>query len=220
MIRAIIFDLDETLIDRDSTMRAFLATQQTRFPELPGDFIEECIKFQHNGYADKLDAYQQACAAIGVNDPALPLALFTDLRERYGFEPVVFEGAKKILHKLSSVYPLGLITNGRTRGQMAKIANAGLRAFFLAIVISEAHGMKKPHPSIFEACLEQLNVRPQEAVYIGDSPANDIAPAKALGMRAIWMRNDNYTPPKSCDAIAGNIQEVPVIIAGITADRQ
>ncbi len=54
MIRTVIFALDETLIDRNRTMRRFLATQQERFAGLPGNFANECIKFQNNGYADIL----------------------------------------------------------------------------------------------------------------------------------------------------------------------
>ena len=62
MISTVIFDLDETLIDRNRTMRRFLSTQQERFPELPGNFIDTCIKFQNNGYADKLGAHEKTCS--------------------------------------------------------------------------------------------------------------------------------------------------------------
>ena len=215
MIRAVIFDLDETLINRNSTMRLFLTSQRKRYPELPDSFVDACIKFQNNGYADKLEAYQKACVATGTNTSTLPTALYADLKEHYGFEAIAFEGAVATLQQLYNDYSLGLITNGRTRGQMAKLDSVRVREYFSAIVISEAHGRKKPDASIFKACLEQLNCKPGEAVYIGDNPTNDIVPAKALGMHAIWLRNAHFAAPDSCDAIVEDIREVPDTIAKV-----
>lgn len=72
MIRAILFDLDETLIDRNETMRLFLANQHSRFPALRACdsdvFAAECLRFQHNGYADKLEAYSKACVSLGIRE--------------------------------------------------------------------------------------------------------------------------------------------------------
>jgi len=220
MIRAIIFDLDETLIDRDRTMRQFLAGQLERFPALskrePHPFVEECLRYQANGYADKLQSYIQACSYVWGHTADLPAALFTDFKERYGFEAIAFDGAIDVVQALSSSYKVGVITNGRTRGQMAKIESSGLREYLSAIVISESHGEKKPAPSIFIECLRQLDSPPCESVFIGNNPSDDIDPAKALGMSTIWLRNDHFVPPTHCDAIASNIREIPSIIEKIS----
>jgi putative hydrolase of the HAD superfamily len=60
-----------------------------------------------------------------------------------------------------------------------------------AAVFSSEVGMRKPHPAIFRAALERLEVGPGEAVFVGDSLVNDVAGAAALGMRtvqAVWFR--------------------------------
>ena len=59
---------------------------------------------------------------------------------------------------------------------------------------SGAHGWVKPHASIFRAVLERLDVRPEEAAMVGDSPQDDIEGARALGMRAFLLDRDDRHP--------------------------
>jgi HAD superfamily hydrolase (TIGR01662 family) len=56
------------------------------------------------------------------------------------------------------------------------------------------HGRTKPHPSIFRAVLDLLEVEPAEAVMVGDTIADDIEGALALGMRAILLDRDGRNP--------------------------
>ena len=59
---------------------------------------------------------------------------------------------------------------------------------------STDHGRIKPHPSIFETALAALEVEPPEAVMVGDSYADDIEGARALGIRAILVDRDGFYP--------------------------
>jgi HAD superfamily hydrolase (TIGR01549 family) len=63
-----------------------------------------------------------------------------------------------------------------------------------AAVGSGAHGKTKPHPAIFLSALDQLGVRPQEAAMVGDSPDDDIAGARALGMCAFLVDREGRFP--------------------------
>jgi putative hydrolase of the HAD superfamily len=63
-----------------------------------------------------------------------------------------------------------------------------------AIVDSKAHGRVKPHPSIFLAALEALDVGPDETAMVGDSYEDDIEGARALGIRAILLDRDGLRP--------------------------
>ena len=60
-----------------------------------------------------------------------------------------------------------------------------------AIVDSRTHGRVKPHPTIFQAALDVLEVDAADAVMVGDSPVEDIEGARALGMRAILIDRDD-----------------------------
>jgi HAD superfamily hydrolase (TIGR01662 family) len=59
---------------------------------------------------------------------------------------------------------------------------------------SRGHGWVKPHPSIFRAVLEQLEVEPEDAAMVGDSPEDDIEGARAIGMAAFLLDRENRHP--------------------------
>jgi putative hydrolase of the HAD superfamily len=61
-------------------------------------------------------------------------------------------------------------------------------------ITSRAHGFTKPHPTIFQAALELLGVRPAEAAMVGDSIEDDVEGARALGMRAFLIDRDGRLP--------------------------
>jgi HAD superfamily hydrolase (TIGR01549 family) len=86
---------------------------------------------------------------------------------------------------------LGLVSNGqRDLEEFAR--HHGLDVD--VAVGSRAHGRTKPHASIFEAALQRLDVAPADAAMVGDSPADDVAGARALGMRAILLDRDDRYP--------------------------
>ena len=94
----------------------------------------------------------------------------------------------ELLEWLRPKYQLGLISNF-DHGPTARaiLARAGINSLFDLILISDEVGYRKPHPAIFEAACQALRITPVEAIFIGDSPAVDIAGAKGVGMAAIWL---------------------------------
>jgi HAD superfamily hydrolase (TIGR01549 family) len=63
-----------------------------------------------------------------------------------------------------------------------------------AAVGSGAHGKTKPHPAIFHSALDDLGVRAEQAAMVGDSPDDDIAGARALGMQAFLVDREGRFP--------------------------
>jgi HAD superfamily hydrolase (TIGR01549 family) len=86
---------------------------------------------------------------------------------------------------------IGLVTNGQ-RDLDEFVSHHGLDVD--AAVGSKAHGRTKPHPSIFAAALQALEVSAGEAAMVGDSYEDDIEGARALGMRAILLDRDGLHP--------------------------
>ncbi len=71
----------------------------------------------------------------------------------------------------------------------------------------------KPHPEAFRAVLAELAVEPEEAVFVGDRPVDDISGAKALGMRAVLIPNSDVPGhPVVPDARIGSLSELLPII--------
>ncbi len=86
---------------------------------------------------------------------------------------------------------IGLVTNGQ-RDLEEFVAHHSLEVD--AMVGSRLHGRTKPHPSIFESALGMLDVLPVDAAMVGDSYEDDIAGARALGMKAILLDRDGLRP--------------------------
>lgn len=86
---------------------------------------------------------------------------------------------------------IGLVSNG-SRDMPAFVAHHGLDVEFA--VASRAHGFVKPHRSIFDAALAALDVAAAETAMVGDSLADDIEGARALGMRAFLLDRDDRHP--------------------------
>jgi HAD superfamily hydrolase (TIGR01549 family) len=104
----------------------------------------------------------------------------------------LFEDALPVLEELRAAkLRLGLVSNG-IRDLNEFVAHHQLDVD--AIVGSRAHGYVKPHPTIFQSALQQLDVEPAETVMVGDSLEEDIAGARALGMRAILIDRENRRP--------------------------
>lgn len=68
----------------------------------------------------------------------------------------------------------------------------GLLPFLEHTIFSGEAGIWKPMPEIFQHALAALEVRPEEAVFVGDSPREDILGAQSVGMRAIWLRSPEF----------------------------
>jgi putative hydrolase of the HAD superfamily len=102
----------------------------------------------------------------------------------------LFDGVRELLRDLRRSYELGLLTNGQPDMQWPKIRTLGIEGSFDAIVVSGEVGVYKPNRGAFDILLGRLGVEAAHALYVGDSQENDVAGAKAAGMRVAWVRTD------------------------------
>lgn len=85
-------------------------------------------------------------------------------------------------------YRLGIIANQK-RGTAERLMKWELHSFFDVIVSSAEVGYAKPDKRIFETAFALAGCKGEESVMVGDRLDNDIAPAKALGMQTVWIKN-------------------------------
>ncbi len=98
------------------------------------------------------------------------------------------EGAKKLLQQTAEQYRVGLISNFTHAPVIHKsLRKVGIHPYFNAVVISEEVGWRKPSPKIFQDALNRLQVKAEEAVFIGDSPLEDIKGAKDAGLKTVFV---------------------------------
>ena len=99
-----------------------------------------------------------------------------------------------LLKEISKSCKLGLISNFTyTPVVHLSLKKLGISNFFSAIVVSEENGWRKPHQKIFKDTLQQLHVKAEETIFVGDSPAEDIKGAIEAGLKTIFVSSQFYT---------------------------
>ncbi len=203
-VRAVIFDLDDTITD-------FMSAADAAFVLAFGDVAEEHgvdIHGLHHRYMDLFEEYytlhleghinldefrvyrfSRAFELVGLPLDDDFLDLTVDFQHHYDQELRTFPGACEVIRELDRVYPLGLITNGPTDAQWRKIDKFRLSEVFEVILVSGQLGIAKPDPRIFDVALEGLRVAPEEAVMVGNSLEHDHQGAMNAGIRFVWANH-------------------------------
>ncbi len=136
--------------------------------------------------------------------------------------PLLKEGVVETLEALEPCYGMAIISDtGVTPGSVVRqvLANLGALHFFKSTVFSNEMGLCKPNEAMFRTALNELGVGPSEAVHVGDLLHTDVAGAKAVGMRAIWVKTretpmlDGWKP----DYVISSISQVVSILDEINA---
>lgn len=199
MIKAVLFDLDETLILRSGAIRAFIADQYRRFAaDLGGidgrTYADRFLDMEDNGRIPKDRLYPEFVAALGITGVAAG-TLLEDYRSRYPSFASPAPGAVETVRALHAEgVRTGILTNGNERVQQAKIDAIGLRDVLDTIVISEAVGLKKPDKAIFRLATDRLGMAPAATLFVGDNPETDIVGAAQAGLQTAWVRNGGIWP--------------------------
>ncbi len=107
------------------------------------------------------------------------------------------EGAISLLDALKEKVNLGIITNGFTQLQQARLERTGLKDYFDVLVISEQVGVAKPHKAIFEHTLALMgNPLPSQVLMVGDNPDSDILGGINAGLHTCWFNQYQKEAPQ------------------------
>jgi putative hydrolase of the HAD superfamily len=191
VIRAVLFDLDDTLYaEADYVRSGFAAVADELADRGHGDASEMSALFASIHFGEGRDyVFNKAAARIGFPESDIGglVAVYREHRPRgLAFHDEVVD----VLARLRSTYRLGVVTDGWTVIQSNKVAALGLRDHvdhvFLTDSLGRAHW--KPHPLPFARTLEALGASANEAIFVGDNPERDVAGARAAGLGAVRIR--------------------------------
>jgi len=132
------------------------------------------------------------------------------------FYSEIVPGAERALGVLHPKYRLAVISNATSNLCRRILRENGLDRFFQVIVISRDLGIRKPDPRIFHHTLEKLQVKPSEAVHVGDSVKEDVLGAKKTGLKAIWIKGEGEENSEEADCVIHTITELPRIIESLS----
>lgn len=190
-VKGILFDLDDTLYDRDAAWaRWSYAFVREKFPEKDPSIVQQIVDFlvssDGHGYNRRADIF----AELLTQYPTLSASVNTLIEEQRVSLPLYIETPLEtalLLETLvKSSIPFGVITNGPPT-QQGKIAAMNLEQWTSCLFISEVFGAQKPDPAIFLAAAAKLEVAPSDILFVGDHPRNDIWGAHNAGMRTAWL---------------------------------
>jgi HAD superfamily hydrolase (TIGR01549 family) len=197
-LEAVLFDVDFTLAKpgpllgpdgyRDAGRRFGLELDPARYAEARaaavGD-LEHHPELEHDEevWVRFTEDIVRGMGGEGLDCRAVAEAITEGWLHSENFE--LYEDALPVLEELRRHgLKIGLVSN------TSRDLDSFVRHFQLDVdawLSSGSHGKVKPSPTIFRAVLELLEVEPEAAVMIGDSPADDVAGAEAIGMRALLL---------------------------------
>ena len=199
MLRALLFDLDGTLMDHDAARDAAIA-ELLRGDAALADAWRRLEAIHYDEYAAGRCSFQEQRrrrvrgihAAMGGPQPADAAcdAWFGAYLAHYRGGWSAFDDVLPALAALADARPdlrLGIVTNGEGEPQRAKLAAIGLADRFPVVIASAEAGVAKPDPAIFALACERLGVAPREAAHVGDRLDLDAHGAAAAGLRGVWL---------------------------------
>jgi putative hydrolase of the HAD superfamily len=217
--KAVIFDLDCTLHDRETSLILFLKSQYQRLFKGKVSFTyeqyyEDFIKLEEFGRKWKDVVYEEILTKYMISHISSK-DLLMDYVDHFRNHSVLFKDTVSMLLKLQTAgYEIGMITNGKTDFQKGTIHSLKIEPYFKDIIISDEIGIKKPDRRIFDASLKNLNVSKGDAIFIGDHPVDDIKAAKDVGLKTIWKKN-NYWGEADPDDSFVDMKTLPSIVDSV-----
>jgi putative hydrolase of the HAD superfamily len=203
-IRAIAFDLDDTLWDIEVVMaraeRRLLDWMREHYPRVPERFTTEDMRAarmllakEEPHRAHDFAYLRKTCTSRHFSEcgyPAEAAALATEIFYSARNTLDVFGDVLPALTALRREYVLGTLSNGN-----ADLAKIGLAHYFAVSLNACQVGVPKPHPDSFGQLIAGLEVDPHEVLYVGDDPAIDVQGARSAGMRTVWMNRKRSNWP-------------------------
>ncbi len=188
MSKAILFDLDDTVLDREGSIEPIAVHQYEKYAIQHITFetyLERFKVLDEHGYMDRYQLFQILITEFEIAADVEDMVL--DFRRQTVEFARLFDDALDVLSAFRERgYKLGIITNGSTETQSGKLSATGLQKIVDEAFISEQVGLRKPDPLIFQLAAEKLAVPTERCTFVGDHPVRDVMGATQAGMTAIW----------------------------------
>jgi len=227
MIKAVIFDIDNTLTD-------FMRMKRAAVDAAVDDMIDAGLDIPKREMVDKIfEVYW----AEGIEDQnifdkvlqkefgridykILAAAIIGYRRAKDGYMTLYPHVKLTLTELLKMGIRMGVISDAPRLSLWKRIVGLGLHHYFEHVVTFEDTGEKKPSPKPFNKVLELMKINPDEAIMIGDWAERDIKGAKALGMKAVWAKygNEFDTKVSGADYEIDDIHELVEIIRKLNAE--
>jgi len=205
MIKAVIFDFGQTLVDSADGFRAAEKLAQDKLFAILGLTIREDfltiyrrLRKEFHGRSDfsRNSLWREVLYYYCVAPETGQVEKWeTEYWETVKARTTIFPEAEEVLESLSARYEVALITN--TQGQKTSGTHRislfpELEKFFRVIIVAGENEIPpKPDPKPFRLCLEKLDITAGQALYVGDDYRIDIRGARDCGLHPVWLKHSS-----------------------------
>jgi FMN phosphatase YigB (HAD superfamily) len=239
-VQAVLFDFGHTLMDfgrTEEALRGAYSVIRDRLVTWVEDAAHHEIDELVERIADEVDKMVERSYAQRALEELDIIALFDDAFSSLGYKlsPEQLREVAELDHdalvksvrieddtvatlrELQGTFKLGLVSNVSQLPDLLwrDLDNFGLKPFMGGVGFSSEIGIRKPRPQIFEHVLRELDVKPVDAVFVGDRLVDDVAGAQAIGMRAVLTHQYRQEEPDDIqpEAVIKRISELPALLA-------
>ena len=228
MIRYVLFDVDDTLLDFGKAEAAAIRKTFERIGiPVTGELIRRYSEINAQQWSrfekgeitrEKLltERFDILFSELGINVPSeMAQASYEYL---LGIGHYFVDGAEELLEALKDKYELYIVSNGNASVQDRRLKSAGIIPYFKDIFISERVGFNKPSAEFFEACFERIpGFEKDKAVIVGDRLSSDILGGINAGVKTCWFnpRGDAPDPDIPADYEIKHLNELPALLESI-----
>ena len=239
MIKAVIFDLDDTLCNTtevvEDALKSTFIQHLTHFPDKSvNDLILINVKTFENLIADPNVPLSSATIRVWFEvfehlqiKPSLKIIfkLIEHIRSEVNKRVRLIDGTLELIHYLKSKdIKIGVLTNGIFIDQTSKLIKLKLDNFVDYLVTSDMCAAEKPNSKIFEYLLSKMNVSPNQTLMIGDDMVADIKGAHDIGMKTIYLKNGRLrnvnTEIIKPDYIKTNYKEILQLVKKLISNQK
>ena len=224
MIKAIIFDLDNTLLDfvkmKQFAVKAAITAMNEAGLEADEDKAYDDIMdlYVTTGWENQqvFDDYLHKTKGE-VSNKILAAGVVAYRRAREATLLVYPNVNKTLIELLKNQIRLAVVSDAPSREAWMRLYYLNLHHVFDPVLTFDDTGTRKPSPEPFKLALEKMSVEPSEALMIGDWPDRDVVGAKQIGMKTIFARyGDTFgTKESGADWDVNDIYEIVEIIKGL-----